>query len=108
MEDIEEKFDKLYYEDLGMCGCGHVEDLQQFLVDLMIIQNGYKAGDFSYDEKAKSVKLLIQDNHEYAFEFILHVLNNAEFLEHGTSVGGSWLTDKGKSFIKLYEQVQNL
>lgn len=48
-------------------------------------------------------------------QIISHLLSKLDFLEHGWSIGGGWLTDFGKEFIKnfiskddFYEQCKNL
>lgn len=42
-------------------------------------------------------------NYEALIDFVLYILNDKGFLEHGSSIGGSWLTDKGKLFLYLLE-----
>ena len=100
----EEKFNEMYYGDLGMCGCGHDEDLKEFIVHFMEIQSKYRSSEISYEEREKLIKSLITKNHILVFEFILHTLNRSDLMDHGSSVGGSWLTDKGELFLRLYRK----
>lgn len=41
-------------------------------------------------------------------ELILEVLDRKELSEHGTSVRGSWLTEKGERFLDGYKQLEKL
>ena len=34
---------------------------------------------------------------------MLWLLDKAELIEHGSSIGGSWITDEGRSFLKYFE-----
>jgi len=76
-----------------MCGCGSDEPLK-------MIYEVLKAHDqhhYDYDNKKKSC--ISACGNEASWEFILHVLDNYNFMEHGGSVYGSWLTDKGKNLL---------
>lgn len=37
-------------------------------------------------------------------QFMWHALNDADLLEHGCGVGGSWLTEKGEILLEMLEK----
>ena len=44
---------------------------------------------------------------DLVMEFVLHTLEKAGFLEHWSSIYGSWMTDKGKHFFELLKKDRN-
>lgn len=81
------------WDELGGCGCGSSDELAE---DVWLVLKEF-ATDFDKRE------LDIYENKVY--ELIAHWLNDGEFAEHGISVGGSWLTEKGKQF---YQSIKEL
>jgi hypothetical protein len=74
---------------MGGCGCGSSDEIAELAHEIL--------GHFGkpFDER----KLKIYDKIEY--EIIAHWLDSKELIEHGSSVGGSWLTDKGKELLEV-------
>lgn len=68
---------------LGGCGCGDVRN-PQLAVDVL----AYFATD-----------LLARDSAAFTWEYeiVAHWFDSVGLLEHGSSIRGSWLTDKGKT-----------
>jgi len=79
---------KLFYGDLGMCGCGNPEDAYDLIRKLL------DAAPFWEDPNA--VRDLI--GQPGAYHIVLGSLTRVELLEHGGGIGGSWLTPKGEWF----------
>lgn len=48
-----------------------------------------------------ALKDLIQKRLDDAAHVLAHLLTNLDLLEHGGSVGGSWLTDDGKRIVDM-------
>ena len=86
---------KVCFEDLGMCGCGLFNDrlnlLKEVLTDMPIHTEPYPAW----------IRTPLG-------EWFLTTIDNAGLIEHGSSIGGSWLTDKGERFLKCLEDVDAL
>lgn len=80
----------IIYDELHACGCGNftsrLELVRQVLRDCPLYE-----GD-SWQKYS-----------EPAAEWLLCVLTDADLIEHGTSIGGSWLTDKGRRFLTILE-----
>jgi hypothetical protein len=95
MEEAEEQeFDTLRYTEMGLCGCGRPYEVESFVVKLLELQKGKNLKDIQDAIKATDPDIV--------FELIFHLLENKGFVEHGFSVYGSSLTDKGNRFLELY------
>ena len=63
----------------GLCGCGR-ESIKDDLIAII-------------RDTDEIVKIPDDPYHE----LLLHVLDHADLLEHGTSIRGSWLSEKGRA-----------
>jgi hypothetical protein len=96
--------------DTWMCGCGLPHAAARFLHD--VLQTYAVRAEASaplslfkpedrlalervWNAESSALKVLLPT--DGLFYFVLYVLSDWELLEHGSSVGGSWLTDKGKA-----------
>ena len=84
--DSKEEFLWIYV--MGGCGCGSSEELQEM---------AWKV--FKLFADGSGERWTIYDKLEY--EAIAHWLDSLELIEHGTSIGGSWLSEEGKKLYKL-------
>lgn len=76
---------------LGGCGCGS-SDLPNIAVEVL--------RNFGREHMSKN-RFSVYDKSEY--EVIAHWLDSKELIEHGSSVNGSWLTEKGKELLKIID-----
>lgn len=76
------------YDDLRACGCGRFDDrlklLRQLLQDCPL-----------YEGVPKWDSALA--------EWFLCLATAADLIEHGGSIGGSWITEKGKRLLAVLE-----
>lgn len=79
------------FDDLRFCGCGRPEDRLDLIVEMLRACPWYDGAWEGFSERLTSA----------GFEFIADQLTAAELTEHGSSVGGSWLTDKGRRFLSV-------
>lgn len=77
---------------LGGCGCGSSEELGEMAVKLL--------KHFATPHMERKLDLYDSE----AYEILAHWMSEKDLIEHGTSVGGSWLTEKGE---EVYEAVNN-
>lgn len=75
---------EFYYEDLKFCGCGDPEEILEVIYTLWK-NDDYKKRENMFGKLSYGV-----------YTFIFNVLDNLEYMEHGSSIGGAWLTEKGK------------
>jgi len=87
----------MYYDQIGLCGCGCPEDVHKFLLDCMSSKNENYPNLIDY----KKVVELIKSQPEVVAEFVLHFLDNRGLTEHGSSVYGSWLTERGEQVLEI-------
>lgn len=86
----------LWIDILGGCGCGTSDRLAKRAWKVL----SYFASDWDEREKNNySVHTTLAD------ELLAHWLTHKGLLEHGGSVGGSWLTEEGKN---VYEIIKSL
>ncbi len=83
---------------MGFCGCYDDELMEDVIAVLMA---------FDADKPPHYSTLPISGPDKYR-ELILHAMDNAGLIEHGTSIRGSWLTDKGKEVLQTVKKNQGL
>lgn len=84
------KSEFLEIEILGFCGCGAPHTALEFLRDILkLIDAGKGYGD--------EIKKLLPNDGVYFFVF--YMLSDKKLTEHGSSIGGCWLSDKGKELL---------
>lgn len=74
---------------LWFCGCGQPEAAAERLRDLLALHPLYEHRD--------AFKVLVPD--DGLEHLLLYTLEYFDLTEHGGSVGGGWLTDKGKAVL---------
>ncbi|MFG3585106.1 hypothetical protein [Streptomyces sp. NPDC047990] len=77
----------IFYEDLGLCGCGNPDDAYTLVRDLLALAPFYE------NERWRLAQTLTGGG--AAHHIIMSVLDVAELTEHGTTINGAWLTPKG-------------
>lgn len=99
---IEDCMNEFTYEDLKLCGCGSPEKTWEIIRLILIAQNQDKWED-KKNKFSDICNVNIEDNDNYngLIQFVLYVLDDHEFLEHSSSIGGAWLTEKDKLFLDL-------
>lgn len=75
------------FNDLGMCGCGMYDER---IVILKEVMNAFPL----YEEDKVPTYLRTALG-----EWFLCALDKAKLIEHGSTIGGSWLTEKGKRLL---------
>lgn len=83
-------------DGFGFCGCGCPEDayaLVRAVLELCPL----------FDHRAEVAALLGDSGIHY---FVLYAIDRTGLIEHGSSVGGSWLTAKGKHYLPLMRKYE--
>lgn len=71
------------------CGCGNPEEACRALHDLLVLHPLY--------ENQEALRRLLPN--EGSRQFMLYILDAMGLTEHGTSVNGAWLSDKGQAVL---------
>lgn len=85
------------FDDLNACGCGIFESRLAFLKDAL---NQFPLYNSNWPHRGTALG-----------EWFLCLLDGAKLTEHGSSIGGSWLTEKGERLLAVLnneEQYQAL
>ncbi|MEC9268497.1 MAG: hypothetical protein VX464_20730 [Pseudomonadota bacterium] len=85
-----------YFAQFGLCGCGRPEDVHAFLLNCMSASRD----DYPNLIDVKKVQNLVEEAPEVVAEFVMHFLDKCAVTEHGSSVNGSWLTDRGRQVLE--------
>lgn len=102
MTDDEEFLKSFFIEAFGFCGCGCLTMSIKFVRDVLNCyedEDGWGSPHLNLD---KAIKVCGNDN---ITDFILHWLDSVELTEHGISVYGSWLTEKGEALRDYLKKV---
>lgn len=83
---------------LGFCNCGCPGANVEFVGQVLSVL----ASDDPWD--VQNAKLREMAGSEVVHDFVLYVLDDKNLLEHGGSIGGSWLTNKGRAFLAAVEE----
>lgn len=89
---------RFYYEELNWCGCGCPGEVLTFMRDVLQAINN-RSENWTDETNAKIFELVPRDT--ALGTSYLYMLDAHGLLEHGGSIGGSWLTDKGKDILKM-------
>ena len=97
--------DVYHFAVLGLCGCGNPADAYNLARAILRICDRRKyhetrSGKDWLDIEAESAKL-IAAKPEMTEHLLLHFLTKCNVIEHGGSVGGSWLTATGEAIVDL-------
>lgn len=87
-EDILQHLFKLFYDDMNFCGCGSPEDAYELVHDLL------KWTPFYENEHWRVAQEFVGSRG--AWHIVLYVMTYGGLITHGGSVGGSWITNKGR------------
>lgn len=99
-ENVLQHVNGLLYIDLGLCGCGLPEEAFDLVRDLLALAPFYRS-----EQVREQVAALCGT--EAARHMILSMLDNADLLEHGGSLDGAWLTDKGSWYLTALRTVDD-
>ncbi len=88
-----------HFAVLGLCGCGDTDGAYNFCV--RALQRCDTRSEYRFAEDG--VKELVRSDPDMAAHVLQHLLTDKDVIEHGGSVGGSWLTDMGEAIVDAGE-----
>lgn len=88
---------KVFYEDLGLCGCGVPASAYDLVRDLLALCPLYENQRWRQAEGITGGGAV--------HHVVMSSLDTAELIEHGSSINGSWLTPKGVWFLNASRKV---
>lgn len=107
-EELEElkntiKYD-FYYNVLGLCGCGKPSRVGRGIYRyLTMVSNKEKF----IDNSEKYTKAFYK-SYDWIFKSwqnlaIAYMLDDKGLIEHGSNIGGCWITELGKMYLKIFD-----
>lgn len=105
-QDCEDFF---YFEKLNWCGCGAPVDVKREILKYFSILEWWSSdthNDHLYNEKCKRYREAFGVDSVYDNPLLLalaYSMDAAGFTEHGSSIGGAWLTTEGEMFLYVLE-----
>ncbi len=103
---IDELMDFFSYDIMDMCGCGCPECTYELIRKVLAIRADKHNDKITYEETIRRYKDDLDlddsnDNQSGALQFILYMLDSKEIVEHGSSIGGCWLTKLGEMYLTV-------
>lgn len=90
---------EFYYDELKWCGCGNAEAALDFMRDVLAaIGPCGKRDDWEGSRRRMSELIGEESNGALALSY-LYMLDAVGLTEHGGSVWGCWLTEKGERIL---------
>lgn len=77
-------------DKLNICGCGNPKMVYRLI---HVVMN---------EIRESSVRT---DDHVGYYDYMIYQLNELEFLDHGSSIYGSWVTEKGEKLIEALDEM---
>lgn len=85
------------YEQLAFCGCGDPTEAYETLQDVL---SAFDTEGRTFEGSREAIrvhKAMIPGKY---WDLLVYLLDSKGLLEHGSSIGGSWLSDLGKKILK--------
>lgn len=104
---VDELMDFFSYEIIDMCGCGCPDDTNEVIRRILNIRYDWHEHKIeSYEDLQERYKNDLQldtknNLHYGSLQFILYMLDTRGILEHGSSIGGCWLTYLGEMYLTV-------
>ena len=94
------------FELMNMCGCGCPDCTNELIRKILTIRFEWQEDKLEYEEVIKRYMSDLSldqdnDNHYGVLQFILYMLDACGIVEHGSSIGGCWLTELGKMYLTV-------
>lgn len=96
-DDIFRHLFQVFDRDMYFCGCGDPEPAYDLVRELLTLMPLHDAGN-----KLDARRRIPDDG---VWHIVLSVMTHAGLIEHGGSVNGSWITDKGRWLLWAMNQV---
>ncbi|NUP48077.1 MAG: hypothetical protein HOW97_12295 [Catenulispora sp.] len=97
LEDVADHLYVIFCDKLPYCGCGTPDAGYRLIHQILTLAPLYE------DQRWQQVEALCGT--PGAHQLVLAALNDADLLEHGSVISGSWLTDRGRWVLWAIEQI---
>lgn len=103
---IDPLMDFFSFEWMDMCGCGCPDYTYELIRKILTIRLEWQNKEMSFAEVKERYKrdldLDYYNKNQYgALQFILYILDARQIVEHGSGIGGCWLTELGEMYLTV-------
>jgi hypothetical protein len=84
---------------LGGCGCGSADEFAEMAIKLLSF--------FATPHDQRNLEDADTPYGNTTMEVLAHWMDSKDLIEHGTGIGGSWLTAKGNQIHECIKQLTN-
>ncbi len=99
----ENKWQERHFNQLNLCGCGRPEEAYNFIRDILTVCDrrgcNTKPPTKEWLDIETEITKLIEKEPGTAAHVLLHFLDQRGVLEHGSGIGGSWLSAAGEEIV---------
>lgn len=95
-DDLMSRLYKVLYEDVPMCGCGDPAAAYRLVYDLLRLTPWYE------EKRWEQAQQLIGT--DGAFQIVVSALTEADLLDRGGSIGGSWITEGARREVNRWKR----
>lgn len=99
-DDAEELYSFFAYELIGICSCGQPENAMRMVRNYLRYVGAAWGDRESVLEKGFGVKS-VYDNE--LLLFMAYILDEKDLTDHGSGIGGAWITEMGKMCLTVLE-----
>lgn len=95
-------------DGLKLCSCGNPEGNLRIIYQLLKAQEMRRASPLAFNTSYEVHKEIVRDvlmgDAQATHELVMQLLDGASnFLDHGGSIHGAWLTESGQEFMRQVE-----
>jgi hypothetical protein len=109
VEPYANQVQRFYFEELEWCGCGNPDEVLAFMRDVLQVMHDRSEGNRSEGPNVPFEQSAWRSGTDKLNAMLpgmlglsyLYMLDALDLTEHGSTIGGSWLTEKGKEVLAL-------
>ena len=110
---IEPLLDFYMYEKMDLCGCGIPEDTYEAIRRYLRIRKSCFEENLSWEDITERYRANLHIDYDDSMnhgilQFLAYILDSYGFTEHGSSVGGCWLTEEGERLLTVLDAWRDL
>lgn len=97
------------HEKIMLCECGSPEDTYEVIRRYLHIRKAHFRDNLSYDLVKESYNVNLHMDYSDSIQygmllFLMYVLDDYGFTEHGGGIGGCWLTEDGERLLTVLDE----
>ena len=91
-----ERFEDVVFNDIGLCSCGDPDAVLDMLQEYLEAKQEW----MPYEKQ----KEFASEHAEDLMLFMMYIMDDKGYTEHGTSVFSCWLTEEGRELLEMLKE----